>query len=296
MMRLNFMRPPMFASRIVSVLLAIGATGSTKLAAAPLLPQPPGLQLYSLRAQLASDPAGALNLIRSWGVTEVETAGIPKIPAAELADMLHTRGLKAVSAHFQYARLEKDLDATVADARSLGVRYALCPSIPHPAGAVFDADAARTVAAKFNLWGAAFKAAGIQFAYHTHGFEFTPSGQEGETVFDVLVRATDPALVKLEMDVFWVFVPGIDPVSLLEKYPDRWVMLHLKDLRRGAKRGGAARDTPATDRVAVGAGQIDWPAVIRAAQRIGVKYYFIEDEGVAPLADIPASIAYLRAP
>ena len=96
------------------------------------------------------------------------------------------------------------------------------------------------------------------------------------------------------MDVFWAFHGGQDPAKLLAKYPNRWVSLHLKDIRKGAVTGLSTGGAPPTDNVAVGTGQIDWPAVIRTAQKIGVKYYFIEDETPTPLQCIPDSLKYLR--
>jgi sugar phosphate isomerase/epimerase len=94
------------------------------------------------------------------------------------------------------------------------------------------------------------------------------------------------------MDVFWVAHAGVDPAALLARYPGRWRMLHLKDLRRGAKRD-ATGAAPATDDVPVGQGEVHWPAVLSEARRAGVEYYFIEDESVAPLENVPTSLRYL---
>jgi sugar phosphate isomerase/epimerase len=96
------------------------------------------------------------------------------------------------------------------------------------------------------------------------------------------------------MDVFWIYHGGGDPVKLLNKYADRWVSLHVKDIRRAAPYGQPTGRAPDTDNVAVGSGQINWPAVIGTAGKIGVRYYFIEDETPAPLENIPASLAYLH--
>jgi sugar phosphate isomerase/epimerase len=252
-----------------------------------------GLQLYSLRDHYKEGVGLTLDRIKNWQVTEVETAGTANLPVREFVALLHERGLKPVSAHIGYERLSNDLAGAITEARALGVAYALCPVVPHGQG--FDDAAAKTVGAKFNEWGKAFKAAGIQFGYHLHGGEFAPSTERpGERVFDVLVHATDPALVVYEMDVFWVLDAGIDPVTLLNKYPDRWVMLHVKDLRKGGlKNRGVSKVSP-TDRVPVGEGEVDWPVVLRAATKVGVKYFFIEDEGPSPLQDIPKSLDYLR--
>src|SRR5208337_5366935 len=136
---------------------------------------------------------------------------------------------KAVSAHFGYELLDGDLANVIAQAKALGVEYIAVPVIPHQI-LHFTPEDARRAAAKFNAWAAVIHANGLKFAYHTHGYEFQP-GRNGEIPFDVLVHSTRPDLVSFEMDVFWVAHAGVDPVALLRRYPGRWRMLHLKDLR-----------------------------------------------------------------
>ena len=181
----------------------------------------------------------------------------------------------------------------IRDARTLGASMVICPWIPHEGA--FDAATMRRAAGDFNRWGAACRAAGLRFGYHTHGYEFVPGSRPGETRLDDLIRATRPEDVCYEMDVFWVVAGGGDPVALLRRYPTRWVALHVKDMRVGAPTGVTTGHAAPTDNVAVGRGRIDWAAVIRAAGQDGVTYYFIEDETPDPLRCIPASLAYLRA-
>ena len=163
-----------------------------------------GLQLYSLREQFKQDVPGTLDRVKALGFTLVETAGTYGNTPEKFTQMLKERGLTAVSAHYQYEALTKDIAAIVREAGALGVKFVVCPWIPHQNDTFNEADA-RHAAADFNRWGEAFKAAGIQFGYHCHGYEFRPV-QEGakETAFDVLVRETKPELVTFEMDVFWV--------------------------------------------------------------------------------------------
>ncbi len=254
-----------------------------------------GLQLWSLRAQLKTDGLPAsLDLIKGWGVTEVEAIGVDGKTAAQVRTELDARGLAAPSTHVAYDQMEKDLPAVIRDVKALGAKLAICPWIPHEGA--FDAALMRRVADNFNRWGAAFRAEGIRFGYHPHGYEFVANGTAGETLLDDLIRSTKPDDVCYEMDVFWTVHAGGDAVKLLEKYPTRWVALHVKDMRKGALIGlPKPESAPETDNVAVGAGQIDWKAVLGAAEKIGVTYYFIEDETPAPLQNIPASLAYLRA-
>src|SRR5262249_32427438 len=135
-----------------------------------------------------------------------------------------------------------------------------------------------------------------RFGFHPHGLEFRPSAAgNGELMFDILMRETKPDLVCYEMDVFWAFHAGQDPAKLLAKYPNRWALLHVKDMRKGAPTGFSTGKASPADNVAVGEGQIDWPQVLRAAEKIGVRYYFLEDETATPLQCIPDSLKYLRA-
>jgi sugar phosphate isomerase/epimerase len=96
------------------------------------------------------------------------------------------------------------------------------------------------------------------------------------------------------MDVLWTVLPDQDPAELLKKYPDRWLLVHLKDLKKGVPLGSLSGHTDLTNDVALGTGQVDWPALFKAAQKIGVKYYFIEDESPTVLEQIPVSLRFLE--
>jgi sugar phosphate isomerase/epimerase len=253
-----------------------------------------GLQLYSLRDTTKESTTRALDLAAGFGFTEVETAGTGSLTVADFAKELSARKLVAIAAHASVADLKKDPAKVIADARTLGVKYVIVPWLPFDRAKGFTAEDARRVAADFNNWGAACKAAGLQFGFHPHGFEFKADA-DGITPFDIIARETQPDLVVFEMDVFWVVLPGQDPVKLLEKYPGRWQLMHVKDIRKGAVLGIHTGGAPPTDKVVVGDGQVDWPAVLAAAEKAGVKHYFIEDEGVQPLREIPASVKYLKA-
>jgi sugar phosphate isomerase/epimerase len=254
-----------------------------------------GLQLYSLRAQTKESTTGALDLAQSYGVKEVEVAGTGSLKPDEFVAELKKRGLTPVSGHFGYGLFEKDINAVIADAKALGLKYVVVPYPPVSKTKPFSEEMAHAMAAKFNEWGAACKKAGLMFGYHPHGLEFraTAAGN-GETMFDLLVRETQPDLVTFQMDVYWVFITGIDPAALLAKYPNRFSMLHIKDMLKDFQRGTHTGGSPAMAKVAVGDGQINWKEVLGAAQKIGVKHYFLEDETVYPLRSIPESFKYLR--
>ena len=254
-----------------------------------------GLQLWSLRATtLTKGLPASLDLVKGWGVTEVEGGGgIGSTTMVQYRAALDARGLKAPSMHVGYEALRKDVSAVIRDAKILGATSIVCPWIPHTGA--FDAALVQKVTEDFNQWGAAIHAAGLTFGYHPHGYEFVPTAVAGETLLDSLIQGTKAENVSFEMDVFWVYHGGGDPVKLLNKYPTRWTALHVKDIRKGAPYGQPTGHAPDTDNVAVGSGQIDWKAVIGTAEKVGVKYYFIEDETPAPLENIPATLAFLRA-
>lgn len=255
---------------------------------------PLGLQLYTLRESFKTNVPGTLYKVKALGFTEIEGGGDYGLGIEKFNALLQERGLKMVSAGFGYDAMKKDIAGAVRRAQAFGVKFAMCAWIPHKDSGFTEADA-RRAAADFNEWGAAFKAADVTFAYHPHGFEFRPL-KEGDdrTHFDLLVAETKPEFVSFEMDVFWVTHPGQDPAKLLAKYPNRWALMHLKDLRRGAPTGIHTGRAPHTDDVPLGTGQVNWPAVLKQAAAIGVKHYFIEDESAAPLDALPVSVKYLQ--
>jgi sugar phosphate isomerase/epimerase len=271
-------------------LLAVLPWLAVALAAEP--PNPPlGLQLESFKLKLAADVPAGLDLVKADGFTLVETAGTYALTAPQFRQQLDARGLRAVSAHFSYESLEDHLPQVIADAQALGSRNVVVPGIPHRG--VFTAAVARQAAAAFNTWGRTLKAHGLRLLYHPHGGEFEPL-PGGGTGFDVLMAQTDPALVFFEMDVFWVVSAGQDPVALLGRYPGRWRLFHLKDLRKGAPTANFSGHAPLGDFVVIGTGQIDWPAVLAAGRRAGVEMSFIEDESADPEANVPPSVRYLQ--
>jgi len=255
---------------------------------------PFGLQLYSLRETFKTNPTDALDKTKTYGFPIAELySGMP-VETEKLKTELAARGITAISSHFGYDALKKDLAGAVKTAQSLGLKYAGVAWIPHQVAEFGEADVKRA-AADFQEFGKAFKAAGIQFFYHVHGYEFRPVAEGAtDTFFDLLARATDPELVAFEMDVFWVVHPGADPVKLLQKYPGRWALMHLKDIAKTARTGVYTGKAPLTDDVPLGTGQVPWPAVLKQAAASGVKYYFIEDESPTVLEAIPVSIQYLQ--
>ena len=253
-----------------------------------------GIQMWSLRDTAKVDTKAALDLVKGYGITEIETAGLGTLTLDQYVAELKTRSLVAVGMHASYEAMQKNFAEQIATAKALGAKYIVCPWIPHGKEG-FTEELAHKVAADFNAWGKLCRDAGLKLGWHPHGFEFVPTkAGNGETMFDIVARETDPKNLCFEMDVFWVFHAGQDPVKLLNKYGNRWELMHVKDIRKGAVTGLSTGSAPPTDNVPVGDGQIDWPSVLKTGQKVGVKHYLIEDETTAALQCIPASLKYLR--
>ncbi|MDP3070787.1 MAG: sugar phosphate isomerase/epimerase [Opitutaceae bacterium] len=251
---------------------------------------PVGLQLYSLRAQFAAGGVPkTLDTVKGFGLRYAELAGTYNLPPDQLLKLLADRGIKAVSGHFPYKRFRDEPEKVAAEAKALGLEFAGCAWADHKAP--LDEKQTRDIAAVFNKAGAVLAAQGVNFFYHAHGFEFHPHG--AGTLMDLLIKETDPKTVSFQMDILWVVFPGHDPVKLLNQYPDRWKLIHLKDLKQGVATGSLAGKTDVANDVALGTGQMNWPAILAAAKKIGVKYYFIEDESPSVVEQIPQSLKYL---
>ncbi|MFM8470731.1 MAG: sugar phosphate isomerase/epimerase family protein [Limisphaerales bacterium] len=250
---------------------------------------PVGLQLYSLRGIATQNPPKALAQTKDFGLTLVETAGTYNLPPEKFKALLAEHGLKPISGHFPYDRWKSEPERVLAEAKAIGLQYAGCAWINHKPP--FSEAAAREAAAVFNKAGALGAQQGIKVFYHAHGFEFHRHG-EG-TLMDLLMKETNPQHVSFQMDVLWVVFPGQDPVQWLKKYPGRWELMHLKDLKKGVATGELTGKTDVANDVALGTGQMNWPAILKAAKESGVKYYFIEDESPSVVEQVPQTLKYL---
>jgi sugar phosphate isomerase/epimerase len=250
----------------------------------------PGLQLYSLREQFKKDVPGTLDKVRAFGIKYVETAGTYGLSPEKFKTELEARGLKAVSGHFPFERYRDDAEGVAKEARALGLEFAGCAWIPHQDP--FDEKTCHEAAAVFNKAGEALAKHGLKFFYHTHGYEFQSHGDG--TLFDLLMKETNPQFVHYQMDVFWIVHPGQDPAKLLEKYSGRWVSLHVKGMKKGTPTGLLTGKSDVTNDVALGTGMIDYVPILRAAKKANVKWYFLEDESPSVEEQIPVSLKFLE--
>jgi sugar phosphate isomerase/epimerase len=255
---------------------------------------PVGLQLYSLRAQFKKDVPRTLDEVRDWGIKYAEAYAdlLPatKLTPEQLKAQLDARGIELIGSHFAYEKIRDDIEGVVRDAGAMKLKYVGCAWIPHKGA--FDEKTCRETAAVFNHAGEVLAKHGMKFFYHVHGYEFQP--YKDGTLLDLLMQETKPKWVCYEMDIFWIVFPGQDPVALLKKYSHRWELMHLKDMKKGTKTGSLSGGTDVNNDVALGAGQIDMPAVLHAAKKAGVKWYFIEDESSSSEQQIPESLKFLE--
>ncbi len=265
---------------------------STSVFASPADKEHVGLQLYSLRNQFAADVPGTLAEIKSWGITNVELAGTCNLSPEQFKAQLNAHGLNPVSGHFPFDRFRDDPEGIARDAQILGLKYVGCAWIPHDDGKPFDEKTLRAAIAVFNHAGEVLAAHGLKFFYHVHGYEFQPYADG--TLFDVLMRETNPKFVNFQMDVFWIVHPGQDPVKLLKKYGHRWLLMHLKGMRDSTPTGLLTGHSEVTNDVAVGTGKIDYVPILKAAKKVGVKWFIIEDESPSSEKQIPQSYNYLE--
>ena len=250
-----------------------------------------GVQLYTLRTVLPDKPLETLQALEKMGYKEVEAVGnsLDKVWPS-----LHQTSLKPVSLHLDTAMFTRDqskLPMALENAKMRGFEYVVCPYIaPQDRGGV---DVIKKLGDTLNQAGERCNQTGLKLCYHNHAFEFEPSGQG--TLLDVLMQTADPKLVSLELDIMWAKVAGVDPVSVIQKYGKRVALLHMKNVAPDTPQAYNER-VPRTAFREVGNGSIDIPSVLRAAQKAGVKHYFVEQDQTPgdPLASLEQSVQYLK--
>ncbi|MFZ3216678.1 MAG: sugar phosphate isomerase/epimerase [Candidatus Acidiferrales bacterium] len=238
--------------------------------------RPLGVQLYTVRDQAERDLPAVLAAIRKIGYLEVETYwNVYSHPAVELRRMITDHGLRVPSGHFDYDGLEAKIDY----AKTLGVSYMVCPMLPESMWGSLDGF--KQAADQFNIWAEKVHQAGMKFGFHNHNYEFRRFGDT--TGFAALMTRTDPKLVCIEMDCYWITQAGRDPVQMFKQYGSRIQLVHLKDRKPGFPTT-QVKDAAAEHFTEVGAGTIDWKAVFHAADANGVKHFFVERDS----GDLPA--------
>jgi sugar phosphate isomerase/epimerase len=278
---------------------------------------PIGLQLYTVGAEMDKDPFGTLKRVAAVGYKEVELSPLSKTPAADLLKAVKDNGLTSPSGHFMLPDLLGNLQKNIDAAKQFGQEYMIVtvPWVADPSRlksssggdqmAFFLAllnsltlDDWKWNAEQFNKIGEQIKKAGLQLGYHNHNFEFKSYGPV--TGYDEFIRLTDPALVKLELDCGWMTVAGKDPVAYLNKYPDRYRLLHIKDFRKGftPRTTLMDKDPGAPVPTELGRGAIDYGRIFAAARNVQIRAMFVEQEPpfteMPPLEAIQVDYDYLK--
>lgn len=252
-----------------------------------------GVQLYTVRDLMKEDFDGTIAKVAQAGYKEVEFAGYFGRTAQQVKDVLQKNGLTAPSTHVQYDELDDKFPSVIEFSKTVGMDYIICPWIPEELRK--SSDIWKQASDKFNKCGEQTKKAGMQFGYHNHWFEFLPTN--GKLPYDELLKDCDSNLVKMEMDLCWAEAAGADPVKYFTKYPGRFPLVHVKDLKTKPKvsSGGAQNFGDTVDLTEVGSGIIDWKRIFAHSQQAGIKHYIVEhDHPKQPIESITKSYQYLE--
>ncbi len=227
-----------------------------------------GIQLYTLRDQMPDDPKGILRQLSTFGFTQIEgfegdQGMFWNMPHMDFKKYINDLGMQMISSH---CNIFENFEEKAGQAAEVGMAYLICPYIG-PQKSVEDW---KKVTEQFNDCGRICKENGIRFAYHNH--EYTFKAFSGMIPQDFLMENTDPELVDHQMDIYWVVTGGADPIHYLKKYPNRFRLCHVKDRMKGV---------PLDERSAscdLGTGSIDFPRILGQADKLGMKYYILEQE------------------
>ena len=258
---------------------------------------PVGIQLYTLGELTKTDLDGTLSQISQIGYETVEIANYLGQTPQQLRAKLDAAGLACAGAHVglregtaEEPGLLGDLSKLSADMKSIGAGHIVCPILSPPKDIVVEPrqdegfrvltrivaqmteDHWKRLAEQLNTIGGTLKSNGLSFGYHNHNTEFVMVGDR--TGLDILIAETDPDLVTFELDVGWVAAAGADPVALFNRYPGRFELMHVKDIKASTVANLDLHMDPSE----VGAGRLDWATILPAAYKAGVRKYFVEQE------------------
>jgi sugar phosphate isomerase/epimerase len=251
-----------------------------------------GLQLYTMRAALAKDPKTTIEKIGSIGYTDVETFGYtggkyfgyePKAFSQLLKDnkLISTSGHYGLNNYLYQNASDDEVKKLIDAVKTLGQEYLTIPSVQRSATA---ADDYKPLAEKMNKAARLCKDAGITLGYHNHDFEFKdlPGGKG----YDVLLKETDPSLVKFELDLYWAVKGGQDPITMFKQHPGRFPLWHVKDMDKVAN----------TKNTEVGLGSIDFKKIFSNAKLSGMKHFYVEMDTfqIDPFESITKSYQFIN--
>lgn len=236
-----------------------------------------GLQLWSVRDDMKKDPAGTVAALARMGYREVEGFGydagkIFGMPLQDFVRLLKDHGIAMPSIHqgmglkdyhAETKTLSDDFKKRLDELAAVGLRYVVCPSL-----SADDRKQPAQIAALFEAAGAYVRPAGLRFAYHNHDVEFHEKVADGRLFYEWLLQAVDPALMTMQMDLYWVVYAGSDPLDWFRRFPGRFELCHVKDLAKTERR----------ETVEIGDGSIDFPGIFKQGRQAGFQYYIVELE------------------
>ncbi len=262
MNRRHFLRAAALAAGATS----ISAPGKANTSHAPNIKTVGLILSGGFGKEMQRDAAGTLKRLAEMGCQELEFGGTYGQSAAELRKTLDGLGLKNVAGGSSMAQLTKGLDKMLEEASQLGRTYVVCYWPWMDSGENKTLDDFRRTAARFNELGEKCKQAGLRFAFHNHDKEFKLT--EGQVPYHIFLRETDPALVTMELDLYWIVKGGGQPLDFFRQYPGRFELWHVKDMDK----------TPQAGMTTVGQGIIDFPALFAKARQAGMKHFFVEHD------------------
>ncbi len=246
-----------------------------------------GLQLYSLRNQFKINIENSIKTISDWGIKVVEGGDSYGMIDSEFIKLLNKYEIEIVSIGASFEDLRDNIDKVLAETKKYNVKYVMCAWIPHEG--VFSIKDAKSAVNVFNNAGKVLSDNGVILTYHIHGYEFHK--YQSKTLFDFIVNNSENFF--FQMDVYWVKHGGEDPLDLLNRYPNKFVMMHLKDMKKGVLGDKSGHQDVETN-VVLGQGQIDIEGVVKKGKELGIRYMFIEDESSRVLKQIPLSLDFLK--
>ena len=237
-----------------------------------------GLQLYTLRSEMAEDFEGALATVAEMGYREMEFAGYFGRSAGAVRESLANNGLVSPASHIQLNMIRENLTQEIEFAAEVGQRFLIVPSLP---GDERSLDDYRRHAETLNRAGEECRNAGLKMGYHNHSFEFETT--DDRIPYDLLLEETDPELVDMELDLYWIVDAGIDPLAYFAAHPGRFSMLHVKD---------RAVDGAMVD---VGSGTIDFADIFAHSETAGIRHYFVEHDNPGDgFTSVANSLSHMR--
>ena len=267
---------------------------------------PVGLQLYTVRDDMAKDFKGTLQQVKALGYDGVEFAGLFGHAPADIKAWCAEIGLNPISAHVPLAEMLEDIDKVIADYKTIGCEYIVVPYVTEerrPGGELF-----KQMVEEIRTIGAKCKEAGLVLLYHNHDFEFAKT-ETGEFGLDYLYANVSADLLQTELDQCWVKYAGQDPVAYLQKYSGRSPVVHLKDYYASGEQKedpyaliglneGEKKENKAFEFRPLSYGVQDIPAIIEASKKAGSKWLIVEQDqpsmGKTPMECAGMSMEYLK--